>query len=173
MNDDSIGPIISVFTPNPGPPVARGVLISGKDGFSGLFSAWPESLVGEKFGIYIPGAERGKGQWLDPDEVAVLRGDESGRTFGVVSFVEDPIGAFGLASVAKYHEVAAQPNASNWDAVKASLANNLETLDKLEPILPHERLIPEATAMPKGSFPLNVAYINPGDFICHHLLHLD
>jgi hypothetical protein len=185
MNDEVIGPIISVyrrgvdtvqsagFTPKPGLPVARGALILGKDGYSGLFSAWPGSLVDEEFGIYIPGAEGGKGQWFDPDEVAVVQGDESGRTFGVVSFVvKDPIWPAGRASDVKAGEVKNQSNASNWDVVKASLANNLETLHKLEHILPHEQLIPETAAKPKAEF-LTVASISPGDFVCRYLLHLD
>lgn len=169
-----IAPVISIFTPGLGPPVARGLLIKGFGvDYSGLFSPWPTSLAGKEFGIYVPAHEGAKAQWLAPKEVGIVEGDKHGGTFGVVSFTESPTREGGAASEEKFKEAEAQPNASRWDAVKASLANNLEMLAKLDGSLPNRKLIPKTAAMPTASLPVNVAGIKPGDFVCHYLLHFD
>jgi len=169
----AIAPVISlfIFRPGLGPPVARGALIQGQQD-SGLFSPWPESLGGKEFGIFVPEHEKEKAQWLDPDEVCILEGDEGGGTFGVVSFTSDPARKGGEASWEKYNMARERPNASHWDAVKASLANELEMLATPDDTLPDWQRIPETAAKPVFHT-VNVAGISPADFVCRHLLHWD
>jgi hypothetical protein len=171
----AVAPVISVFIfkPGLGPPVARGVLIQGQGVYSGLFSPWPESLAGKEFGIFVPGHENEKAQWLVPNEVCILEGDEGGGTFGVVSFTSDPARKGGEASQEKFNMARQQhPNASRLDAVKASLANELETLATPDGSLQGWQRTPETAAKPEF-FTVNVAGITPADFICRHLLHWD
>jgi hypothetical protein len=174
-NDQTaIDPVISlfIFTPGLGPPVAKGVLIQGLGVCSGLFSPWPESLAGKEFGIFVPEHEKEEAQWLDPNEVCILEGDNGGGPFGVVSFTSAPARKGREASREKFDMATEQPNASRWDAVKASLTNEFETLATPDKSLQGWQRIPETAAKPEF-FTVNVAGITPADFVCRHLLHWD
>ncbi|MFE5837764.1 hypothetical protein [Arthrobacter sp. NPDC056493] len=177
MNGDpAVAPVISLFAPALGSPLARGVLMHGQAGPSAVFRPWPKSITGKEFGVYVPAYKGTPAQWLAPAKVQIIEGvDTQGGTLGVVSFTATsvPTRTPGVASKAKFDEALAQPNASRWDAVRASIGDNLERLAKLDGSLPNRKLIPKTVAMPEWSPPVNVAGITPGDFVCQHILHWD
>ena len=148
--------------------------MQGADGPSGVFSPWPKSITGKEFGVYVPAYSGKPAQWLAPAEVQIIEGvDTQGGTLGVVSFPTTSVPARGpgLASKPKFEETLAQPNASPWDAMTASMGSNFQRLAKLNGSLPSRKLIAKNAAMPVWSTPVTVAAVTPGDWICHHILH--
>ena len=174
-------PIISIFLASGGPAVARGVLIAGTAGKSGLFLPWPGSLSKDmEFSVYVPESDDIAEEWLTPAEVGILGlesgmpefSDQQSPDLGVVSFTSEPArdGTEAKIGESTFLSIANDPERSLWAALEAARADDLTKLRELS-VPAREHTPPPGTAgTPERQFATTVTV---GSFICRFLLRWD